>query len=213
MILVDCQQGTEEWKRARLGVVTASGADSLLSPKTLKPSAQAAGYMARLIAETILGEPLDDVSSQYMERGTDLEPEARKWYEWEKDCDVEQVGFITTDDGRLGCSPDGLVGADGGLEIKCPAAHTHVAYSMDPDSLVAAYRSQVQVSLLVTGRAWWDLLSFNPVIPPVVVRVLPDESYRAAFVPVLKKFLADMDAALAKMRPAVAAKRDSNPFL
>lgn len=212
MICYDFPQGSDAWKKARLGVVTASGADSILTPGTLKPSKQAAPYMARLVTETLLGAPLDDVSSQFMDRGTQMEPEARKWYGWDRDCDVAQVGFITTDDGRLGCSPDGLVGEDGGLEIKCPAAHTHVAYNMDPDSLVAAYRTQVQVSLLVTGRAWWDILSFHEDLPKVVVRVYPDDAYRAAFLPALTKFLADMDAALARMRPAVTARRDSNPL-
>jgi len=212
VIRYDFAQGTEEWKRARLGVVTGSGFKMLLTNKTLKPSEQAAAYMARLVAETLIGEPIEEPGSAFMDRGTEMEPDARSWYSFHRDVDVDQVGFITTDDGRVGCSPDGLVGEDGGLELKCPAAHTHTAYAMDPDSLALDYRGQVQAGLYVTGRSWWDIVSYNPVIEPVLVRVYPDEAYRKALVPVLEKFLADMDAALAKMRPAVSARRDANPF-
>lgn len=212
MIVVKCEQGTDAWRKARLGVVTGSGFASLLTNKTLKPSEQAKAYMAKLVAETLIGEPIEEPGSAFMDRGTEMEPEARGWYEFAQGVDVEQVGFITTDDGRVGCSPDGLVGEDGGLELKCPAAHTHAAYAMDPDALVLAYRGQVQAGLYVTGRAWWDIVSYNPVMEPVLVRVLPDPTYRAALEPVLAKFLADMDAALARMRPAVSARRDSNPL-
>ena len=213
MIVVPCQQHTEDWVRARLGIVTASGAKALLTPGTLKPSAQASAYMARLVAETLTGEPIEEEGSDVMDRGTGMEPQAHKWYEAVKDVKVDEVGFITDDSGRIGCSPDGVISGIKGLEIKCPLAHTHVAYAMDPDALVAKYKAQVQFSLYVTGFESWDLLSYSPVMDPVLVTVNPDAEYRKALVPVLTKFLADMDAALAKMRPAVTARRDANPFL
>lgn len=213
MIRYDFPQGSEEWKRARLGVVTGSGFDKILTNKTLKPSAQSEDYLAQLVAETILGAPLDDVSSQYMDRGTELEPEARNWYAFHRDADVDQVGFITTDDGRVGCSPDGLVGADLGLELKCPSAKTHVMYARKPEALVMAYRGQIQAGMYVTGRKAWDIVSYNPIMEPVIVRCEPDKAYLAALEPVLAAFLADLDATLTKQRAYADHRRASNPFL
>lgn len=211
MIVVNVAQHTDAWIRARLGVVTASGAKSLLTPGTLKPSAQAKAYMARLVAETLTGEPIEEQGSDVMDRGTGMEPEAREWYSRKKGVVVDEVGFITDDAGRIGCSPDGIIGGYvsdefTGLEIKCPLAHNHVAYAMDPDTLVEKYKAQVQFSLFVTGFASWDLLAYNPVLDPVLVTVAPDPAYVAALKPVLEKFLADMDATLAKMRPTFNAK-------
>ena len=205
MIVHRCQQGTEEWKALRLGVVTGSGFDEILTPATLKPSKAADAYLARLVAETLIGAPVDEMSSAWMERGTEMEPRARVWYEITRDVAVEQVGFITRDDGRVGVSPDGLVGDDGGLELKVPAANTHVAYALNPGALTAKYRGQVQAALYDTGRKWWDIASYNPSIDSVVERVTPDPAYLAALVPALDAFLARLDAALARLRPTLTA--------
>jgi len=204
VIVHRCPQGGEDWKRLRLGVVTGSGFDNILTPATLKP-AKSEKYLALLVAETLLGKPVDETSSEWTDRGTEMEPRARGWYEVVRDVAVEQVGFIARDDGRVGCSPDGLVGDDGGLEIKCPAAHTHVGYALNPATLAAAYRGQVQASLYITGRKWWDLLSYNPEIESVVVRVEPDPAYIAALVPALDAFLARIDAAVEQLRPTLVA--------
>lgn len=189
----------------RLGVVTASGFDKILTPATLKPSKSAGAYLARLVAETLIGSPVDETTSDWMDRGTEMEPRARGWYELVHDVAVERVGFVTRDDGRVGVSPDGLVGEDGGLELKVPNAATHVAYALAPGTLSAEYRGQVQAALYVTGRKWWDIASYNPCIEPVVERCLPDADYFAAIGPALDAFLVRLDEAIARLRPTLTA--------
>lgn len=159
MIIHDVKQGSEEWRFARAGVITGSCMDKLLTPK-FAPSASRIPYAHRLLAEQLIGAPLDDATSSFMERGTALESEARAWYEFTNDVSVQQTGFITRDDGRVGSSPDGLVGDDGAIEIKCPAAHTHMGYFLG--NFDAGHILQMQTLLYVTGRQWCDFVSFNP---------------------------------------------------
>lgn len=197
------EQGSAEWKALRVGVVTASAIEGVLTPKELKPSRSAA-YFQLVVAERLIGQPCDDFDgSMWTDRGTAMEDKARSWYAFERGVEVDRVGFITTDDGRVGCSPDGLVGADGGIELKCPAAKTHVGYALDPASLAAAYRGQTQVFLFVTGRAWVDLVSYNEPINPVVVRVTPDADYQRALAEALAIFHARVDEAVARLAPNV----------
>lgn len=177
MIRVDCQQGSEEWLRARLGIPTASRFSDIVTPKKGDPSASMAPYCYELLAEQLLGRPLDDQTSAFMERGTALEKAARAWYCFERETTVEEVGFLLRDDGRVGCSPDGLVGDDGGLEIKCPSAAVHIGYLLGEAG--AKYRCQVQGCLWITGRKWWDFVSYNPDMPPVLVRFERDEDFIA----------------------------------
>lgn len=206
MIRLDVVQGSDEWRAVRAGVLTTSCFAKLLTKKKLELSEQSHDYIARLVAETILGVPLDDVSSGFMERGTDLERKAVLWYEVTRDVETEVAGFLLRDDRRVGCSPDRLVGEDGGLEIKVPAAHTHCGYLIDPERLVLEYRHQVQGSLWLTGRKWWDLLSYNPELPSLVKRVEPDATYFAALDVAVPDFLARLDAAVEKVRGLVDAK-------
>ena len=201
MIVIDCLQGSDAWRTARLGIPTASQFGRLITPKTRKPSASADGYLRDLVAEWLLGVPLDDATSQWMERGAEIEAEARSTYSLIRDLAVLQVGFCLRDDGKVGCSPDGLVGEDGGLEIKVPSAAIHTGYLLEPDSLADEYRCQVQGSLYVTGRAWWDLLSFNPVLPPVLVRCDPDKEFIAVLAEIVDNFVARLEAAKAKLAP------------
>ena len=211
MIVHAAEQGSPEWRAARLGVVTASEFNEVLTPGKLLP-AKGDAYLARLVAETLLGAPVDEVSSDFMKRGTEMEPLARDHYAWTRSVTLERVGFITRDDGRVGASPDSLVGEDGGLEVKVPSAPVHVSYMLDPSRLADAYRGQVQGCLYITGRKWWDLMSWNPALPEVCVRVYPDPAYLAALAPALTAFLSRLDAALAALRPGVDAARDANPF-
>lgn len=213
MIVHDVEQGSKEWIALRLGKVTASGVGEIVTPATLKPSKSADRYLARLVAETILGTPVDETTSEFMDRGLAMEADAASWYEWERDVEAQVVGCVSRDDGRVLCSPDRLIGETGGLEIKCPSALVHTEYLLDPAKLLAAYKSQVQASLWITGRAWWDLLSFNPFLPPVCLHVLPDPEWVAAVAPAVDAFLARLDAALASVMPKVEARRGENPFI
>lgn len=197
----DVEQGSDAWKALRLGVVTGSAFDHILTPKTLKPAAGTA-HFNQLVAEILTGESQDDFDgTAFTARGTAMEDEARRWYAFDRGVTPVRVGFITRDDGRVGVSPDSLVGDDGGLEIKCPSAKTHVGYALDHRTLVTAYRGQVQAALLVTGRKWWDLVSYNPDFEKVVVRCVPDEEYLAALRPALDDFLHRIDVAVDLLRP------------
>lgn len=171
------KQRSAAWHKARLGIPTASSFDKILSPKALKSSTQAKAYRMQLLAEWITGVPKDTASSGFMERGTMLELEALRWYEMEHNVDVEQVGLVLRDDRMCACSPDGLVGKDGGLEIKCPSAATHVDYLL---SGLDDYHGQVQGAMWLSGRAWWDLLSYCPGMPAVSVRFERSEAYAEA---------------------------------
>lgn len=194
------EQGSLEWVRVRLGMPTASNFDSLVTPKSKKPSASADRYLREILAEWTLGHPLEWGSSGWTERGTEMEAEARRWYEFDREVEVREVGFVMRDDGLVGGSPDGLVGDDGGLEIKCPAAHTHVGYVLQPDALVASYVGQVQGLLYLTGRGWWHMLSYCPGFPEVVVRVEPDPEYHEALEGVLEGFLGRVEKGKARLR-------------
>lgn len=206
MKIVHVVQGSPEWHAARLGVPTASNFDKIISPAKLKPSASADAYLAQLAAEWFLGTSLDDAHTGYMDRGTEMEPEAAAYYAMLRECDPEEVGFCLTDDESAGCSPDRFVGADGGLEIKCPGAKRHMDYLLH-GGLREAYWMQVQGALWVTGRAWWDLMSFHPTIPPVIERIEPDAPTQEALAREVPAFAARLRAArerLAKDRPEPA---------
>ena len=175
---IHCIQGSKEWIAARLGVPTASEIGRILTPKTWQYGKGAKAYIHELIAELFLTEipsPNDyKPISRAMKEGIRREPEARAFYEFSQNVDCEQVGFITTDDGRFGCSPDSLVGEDGGLEIKDPIQTTQVAW-LEGRGVPAEHLAQVHDSLLVTGRAWWDFLSYCPPLPALLVRVEPND--------------------------------------
>lgn len=158
-------QGTDEWKAVRLGKVTASRIADATAKTKSGWSASRANYMADLLAERLTGKPRDGFTSSAMQWGTDMEPEARLFYGFMNDLAVEQVGFVLHPTiGGSGASPDGLVGDDGLLEIKCPNTATHI------DTLLGAaidgkYVKQMQWQMACTGRAWCDFVSFDPRLP------------------------------------------------
>lgn len=203
MIVLDCEQGSEEWFKARLGIPTASRFNQIITPKTLKPSSSARGYLHELCAEWLLGEPLDGASSDFMLRGSGMEESAVKFYEFQTDTETTSAGFCLRDDRAVGCSPDRLVGEDGGLEVKCPSAKVHVGYLLN--GLDVEYRAQVQGALWITGRAWWDVLSYNPELPPVLMRMERDEEFIGALSAAVEDFLvrlAEAKEALTSHRPS-----------
>lgn len=174
MRIIDCEQHSPDWYAARLGVPTASEFGSIITPKKGEYAAAAQTYIDRLIDETV--RPTADRSwgsNRHTDRGNELEPEARDLYAFERDLVPRQVGFILTDDGRMGCSPDSLIDPDGGLEVKCPDGPTHVRW-LRAGGLPDEHKPQVHGCLIVTGRAWWDFLSYCPGYPPLLVRVEPD---------------------------------------
>ena len=194
MRIVDCEQGSVEWFRARLGIPTASQFDQIVTP-TGKLSKSADKYAYRLLAERLLNAPMTPVEGQeWMERGRELEPMAARQYEFLQDCEVERVGFITTDDGRLGASPDRLVkGKAVGVEIKCPAPHTHLRYLLE--GAADSYRPQVQGQMLVAELERVDLYSYHPMMPACLIATPRD----AAFIRLLSDALAEFNERLSEM--------------
>lgn len=197
MTILDCEQGGPEWLFARIGIPTASQFDRLLTPAQLKHGIGRSAtqkYRAEILAEWVMGYPMEFGSSPPTERGTDMEDRARAWYELHSGHDVEQVGMVLRDDRKVGGSPDGIMtAARGGLELKVPMLHTHIAYLADPAELVKAYRGQVQGLLYLTGFDWWDAVSYSPTLPSVVERVEPDAEYHAALDDALAEFTDDLD--------------------
>ena len=172
------EQGSPEWLAARLGIPSASMFAKLVTTKGIW-SASADAYINQLVAERLTGEREEVFQSHHMLRGTELEPDARDLYSLMNDAEVTEVGFCLHDTLSAGCSPDGLVGAEGGLEIKAPAPATHVEY-LRGGVLPSKYKQQVMGCLWITGREWWDFVSYHPTMKPLIVRVERDEEYIAA---------------------------------
>ncbi|SOB60611.1 Exonuclease [Pseudodesulfovibrio profundus] len=189
--VTDFEQGTPEWFAARAGVPSASCFDKIVTSKG-KRSTQRKAYMFQLAGEAILGEKAESYTNAAMERGIELESEARDLYEFINDVSVEEVALCFGDDRKLwSCSPDGLVGETGGIEIKCPKIHTHVEYLVG-NKLPTKYFQQVQGSLFVTGREYWDFMSYFPGLPPLIVRVDPDLEFHASLSAELECFSAEL---------------------
>lgn len=169
------EQGSDEWHSIRTGVPTASNFDKILKMNGEK-SDSLKTYIHQLVGEKMLGKTEDGFQSEWMQRGNDIEAEARLLYELRSGYNVDQVGFIKLDNPLCGCSPDGLIDDDGGLEIKCPKLSTHIKYSL-AGKLPSEYHRQVMGSLFISGRKWWDFMSYYPGIDPFIIRVYPDQSF------------------------------------
>ena len=181
MKIIHCEQRTPEWYAARLGKPTASNFAKLLTP-TGKPCKSADEYINSLIAERIIGREKDVYISEWMQRGIDLEPAARKDYEYITGSTVHEIGFALDDGELFVCSPDGLVADDTGtptkgLEIKCPAPTTQAGYLRNSEDLRKKYFPQVQGCMLVMQQPVWDLFSYHPEMPHVLITVERDDSY------------------------------------
>lgn len=205
-------QGEVDWLQLRVGRVTASELSALVTPEfKIKTGEGPNTYLCEKIAEAWRGQPLPGFSSWATEQGQILEDEARSWYCLEyEDHKLSNVGFVEHDDGRCGCSPDGLLGEDGGLELKCPEPTNHVRYLLD-GSLPKQYAAQVHMSLYVTGRPWWRFVSYRRGFPPFVLKVDRDETIMATIANALTLFYARFDAAFESLN-SVAIKRRPNPM-
>jgi hypothetical protein len=200
VIFYAVEQNSLEWYQLRLGIPTASEFERIMTPAKRQYSSQAEGYMRRLIEEWWTGEQTESEQYQapWMERGQQLEDRAVMAYE-----DFELPfgehtspgGFVTTDDGLIGCSPDRLVGADGILEIKCPLLGTQL-HNVISQGWEKEHITQIQGQLWVTGRQWVDLYSFHPRcrLPQGSrrVRVHRDEEFIAALETNVRLFIQDM---------------------
>lgn len=185
-------QGSDEWKKARLGIPTASRFGDILAKgagKTRK------AYMYELAAERLTGEFTNGYKNSDMEWGTATEPLAKAEYELWTSAKVKECGFFRN--GEVGASPDGLIGDNGLLEIKCPKTTTQIDRFLSKE-FPSECQPQVQGQLWVTGRAWTDFLSYDPRINTgaryFCVRQLRDEQYIKNLEIEVSKFLADLDS-------------------
>jgi putative phage-type endonuclease len=191
------EQRTEEWYQARLGKVTASRVADVLSKIKTGESASRKNYKMELVVQRLTGQPGESFTNAAMEWGTATEPQARMAYEAHTGTFVEEKGFIDhpTIEG-FGCSPDGLVGDDGLIEIKCMNTANHVETIIEgkPPS---RYIPQMQCQMAVTGRQWCDFVAFDPRLPDdlqlLVVRVDRDQEYIDQMEVEVKQFLSEVN--------------------
>ena len=158
-------QGSEAWHLMRVGKITASRINDVVAMIKTGEAATRADYRIELVCERLTGKPTEGFTNSHMERGIELEPFARSAYEIATSTFVEQVAFI--DHPRLkntGASPDGLVGNDGLIEIKCPSVKTHIKTLVDKKA-PSKYMNQMQWQMACTKRLWVDFVSYCPELP------------------------------------------------
>lgn len=198
--LTEFAQRSPEWFEARRGIPTASSFRRVITAKEGRLSTSHVGYIGELIDEIVRpGEQVSWGGNEHTERGVELEAQARKWFELRTGYSVGEVGLILTDDGRAGCSPDGVVLGKvlskplAGLEIKAPDGKTHVEYMLGgvlPDE----YRQQVHGSMAVSGLDKWWFLSYCPGYKPFLIEVKRD-SYTALVEKAIKQFVVALELA------------------
>lgn len=197
-------QGSPEWFDVRRGKVTASRVPDLVARTKSGWGASRVNYMAELIAERLTGTSAASYTNAAMQWGTEMEPEARAAYEFRHDCDVTEIGFVEHPEILMsGASPDGLVGDEGLVEIKCPNTATHIDTLMG-QSVPSKYVIQMQWQMACTGRKWCDFASFDPRMPEsmrlFVKRVTRDEHEIMALEKEVKLFLIELDAKVATLK-------------
>jgi len=199
MITAQVTQGTEEWQQARTGIPTSSNFDKIITVDG-KPSKQRQKYLYQLAAERLTGIKEDPYQNDAMLQGVEREAQARNMYEFITGNKVEEVGLCYHDEKKLyASSPDGLVGEDGLVEIKCPLAHTQIGYLLD-NAFPKTYFQQVQGQLFVTGRKWCDFFSFYPGLRPILIRVKPDKAFQKALNIEIEKFCKKLEEVVNKIQ-------------
>jgi putative phage-type endonuclease len=197
------EQGTPEWFAQRLGKVTASRVADIIAKTKTGVAASRGNYLGQLVAERLTGHAADSFKSGAMQHGTETEPMARMAYETETGQMVTEVAMIQHPKIEMaGASPDGLVGEDGLVEIKCPNTSTHIATLM-ADKAPSGYMAQMQWQMACTGRAWVDFVSFDPRMPEdmqlFIKRVPRDEKLIAEYEAEVIKFLAEVQETVDKL--------------
>jgi hypothetical protein len=206
MIVWDGDQNSEEWHIVRSGIPTASQFSRIVTGYTCKPVAPKTrdDYLRQLVAASFGANEGKFDGNQWTERGHELESSAACFYESLTGQEVKEVGFVFGDESRTwGGSPDRLVGDDGGLEIKCPIGKTQVGYLL-AGKIPAQYVSQVYGTLYMTGRDWWDFLSFHPKMKHLLLRVRRDDAHYMRWVEVFEEELPKFISDLKRMKEALS---------
>jgi len=197
------EQRSDAWFEARIGKVTASRVADVIAKTKTGYSATRDNYMAQLVCERLTGQKGESFSNAAMQHGTDTEPLARAAYEALKDVLVDEVGFVPHPSIIMaGASPDGLVGDDGLLEIKCPNTATHIETLMSK-TVPGKYNTQMQFQMACTGRQWCDFVSFDNRLPEqfqlFVRRVPRDNEFIKQMEDEVVKFLNELDIKIAQL--------------
>ena len=202
MVIHNVVQGTPAWAALRAGRPTASEFNRIITPKG-EPSASAHKYMCKLLAERISGQPIDGFISGPMERGSELEHKAVEAWEFVSDCTTERIGFVTSDDGLVGASPDRFIVERPAeiLEVKCPTLPVHVEYLLAASGagIDKAYKIQTQGQLWVCEKEINTLISFHPEIKGAEVRLERDEKFIALMAQRINDFAASVDEAWSRL--------------
>lgn len=203
------EQGSTEWFQARLGKVTASRLGDLMAKTKSGYAASRKNYMMELICQKLSGEAEPSFVSTAMQRGVDVEPIARSAYEADKSIFVVECGFyVHPSESGFGASPDGLVGNDGLLEIKCPNTATHLDF-LKTGKPKRQYILQMHGQMLCTGRDWCDFVSYDDRLKGLeyrCVRIERDEELSNEIISEVSKFLNEMDAEIKQIEKLKEAK-------
>lgn len=222
MIVHDVEQNSVEWLKLRCGIPTASEFGKIITPKTMKLSSQSTGYIYRLLGEWATGVPAWQPETEYMQLGHDLEDRAVQAYCLQQECEVQKVGFITSDDGMVGCSPDRIVTDwHGGVEIKThPLAIAEHVRAMVELSIDAEHKPQTQGQMWVANLEYVDYVSYCGALPTVIVRSHRDEDFITALASGVNAFIEVMLRAREQLtqrygpftRPEPAKKQPDGDF-
>lgn len=199
------QQLSPEWFQERLGKVTASRVADLMARTKSGWAASRANYMADLIAERLTGQTTENYTNAAMQWGQDHEQEARDAYSFYTEQDIDPAGFVPhpTIEG-FGCSPDGLIGTSGLIEIKCPMTKAHIE-TLTSGEIPSQYELQMQSQLACTGREWVDFVSFDPRLPERL-KLFTKKLYRSE--PIIEEIEKAVRQFLAELESKIAALED-----
>ena len=205
MKIFNFDQGSEEWLEIRSGRPTASNASKMIT-STGAESKQLADYAETLAGNMFAGKNLDAwMGNIHTDKGIETETNARLYYELQNGVTVEQVGFITDDMEQYGCSPDGMVGDDGLLEIKC-LSKRHIKallYFNSKGTPMPEFIPQCQMQLFITDRDWVDLMFYHDDLPVMTIRINKDIDFHNALEKLLLKTIGIRDDVLSQLRKLV----------
>lgn len=195
------EQRTEAWEQRRLGKATASNFAKVLAKGT---GATREKYLLQVVAQRLTGKPTAGYSNADMERGIEQEAMARLVYEARTGNMVQEIDFIDHAELMAGCSPDGLIGEDGGLEIKSVIPTVQIQ-TAKRGSIPPEHIAQVQGCMWIAGRQWWDFASYSPdfldaKLQLIVYRVLRDDAYVAVLDSEVRRFLDEVDAMVKELQ-------------
>jgi putative phage-type endonuclease len=198
------EQRTPEWFAARLGKVTASRIADLMAKTKTGYSTSRANYMAELVCERLTGAKTEGYTNAAMQWGIDQEEAAKAAYSFMTDHTIEEAGFIDhAGIPMAGCSPDGLIGARGLIEVKCPNSATHID-TMLTETVEGKYNLQMQFQMACARREWCDFVSFDPRMPPEmqlwIKRVERDQKKIDEIHNEVAEFLKELDFKVASLR-------------